>query len=146
MFPASCPWVTSVGGTQMSQPPDIRMPAASTNETTFRKFVRDDIVSSGGGFGNVFLAPLYQVPNVALYKDIEKDHLNGIQDRFNSTGRGYPDVAVRADDYMIVSNGNWTPVSGTSASNPVFASIITLINSERMHTGKGPVGFINPVL
>ena len=55
-------------------------------------------------------------------------------------------MAARADDYMIVTNGEWKPVSGTSASNPVFASIITLINSERMHTGKGPVGFINPVL
>ncbi|KAK4464606.1 putative protease s8 tripeptidyl peptidase [Cladorrhinum samala] len=35
---------------------------------------------------------------------------------------------------------------GTSASNPVFASIVTLINSERMYAGKGPVGFINPVV
>lgn len=143
MFPASCPWVTSVGGTQ---PTDLRMPAATTNETAFRKVLREKILSSGGGFSNVFLAPLYQVPDVALYKDIEKDHLDEIQNRFNSTGRGYPDVAARADDYMIVSNGKWKPVSGTSASNPVFASIITLINSERMHTGKGPVGFINPVL
>lgn len=28
----------------------------------------------------------------------------------------------------------------------MFASIITLINSERLHAGKGSVGFINPVL
>ncbi|KAK0512051.1 hypothetical protein JMJ35_005179 [Cladonia borealis] len=145
-FPSSCPWVTSVGGTQMPQPTDLRTLAATTNETAFRKELSKQILSSGGGFSNVFLAPPYQVPNVALYKDIEKDHLDEIQDRFNSTGRGYPDVAVRADDYMIVSNGEWKPVSGTSASNPVFASIITLINSERMHAGKGPVGFINPVL
>ena len=145
-FPSSCPWVTSVGGTQMLQPTDLRIPAATTNETAFRKVLAGQILSSGGGFSNVFLAPPYQVPNVALYKDIEKDHLDEIQDRFNSTGRGYPDVAVRADDYIIVSNGKWKPVSGTSASNPAFASIITLINSERMHTGKGPVGFINPVL
>ena len=143
-FPSSCPWVTSVGGTQMLQPTDLRIPAATTNETAFRKNLSGH--SSGGGFSTVFLAPPYQVPNVALYKDIEKDHLDEIQDRFNSTGRGYPDVAVRADDYMVVLNGKWMPVSGTSASNPVFASIITLINSERMHIGKGPVGFINPVL
>ena len=145
-FPSSCPWVTSVGGTQMSQPTDFRIPAATTNETAFRKILSGQIASSGGGFSNVFLAPPYQVPNVALYKNIEKDHLDEIQDHFNSTGRGYPDVAARADDYVIVSNGKWKPVSGTSASNPVFASIITLINSERMHSGKGPVGFINPVL
>ena len=146
LFPSSCPWVTSVGGTQMLQPTDRQIPAAITEETAFRKVQSKQIISSGGGFSNVFHAPPYQVPNVALYKDIEKDHLDEIQDRFNSTGRGFPDVAVRADDYIIVSNGKWKPVSGTSASNPVFASIITLINSERMHTGKGPVGFINPVL
>ena len=145
-FPSSCPWVTSVGGTQMLQPTDFHILAATTNETVFRKTFPEQIASSGGGFSNVFLAPPYQIPNVALYKDIEKDHLDEIQDRFNNTGRGYPDVAVRADDYIIVSNGKWRLVSGTSASNPVFASIITLINSERMHTGKGPVGFINPVL
>jgi tripeptidyl-peptidase-1 len=144
MFPASCPWVTSVGGTQMSQPLNFQSPKATTNETTFRK--DDDGLSSGGGFSNVFLSPPYQGPNVASYKALEKDHLDKIRNRFNSTGRGYPDVAARADDYLFVNNGKWKRVSGTSASNPVFASIITLINSERMHAGKGPVGFINPAL
>lgn len=145
-FPSSCPWVTSVGGTQMLQPTNLQIPTATTNETAFRKFLSNQTASSGGGFSNVFLAPPYQIPNVAVYKDIEKDHLDSIQDRFSSTGRGYPDVAARADDYVIVSNGTWKTVSGTSASNPVFASIITLINSERMHAGKGSVGFINPLL
>ena len=145
-FPSTCPWVTSVGGTQMLQPGSPYMAAESTNETAFRKVIAGQVASSGGGFSNVFRAPPYQVPNVATYKHVEKEHLEEIQDRFSATGRGYPDVAVRADDYIIVSNGNWKPVSGTSASNPVFASIITLINSERMNAGKGPVGFINPVL
>ena len=146
IFPGSYPWVTSIGGTQMLQPTDTRIPAASTNETTFRKVISGQLFSSGGGFSNTFLAPPYQVPNVASYKRIEKEDLDEIEDRFNSTARGYPDVAVRADDYWVVSNGKWKRISGTSASNPVFASIITLINSERMHTGEGPVGFINQVL
>lgn len=146
LFPSSCPWVTSVGGTQMLPPTNPHIPGATTNETAWRKVVGGQLASSGGGFSNVFLAPPYQVPNVALYKDIEKDHLDEIQDRFSSTGRGYPDVAARADDYWIVLEGNWTRISGTSASNPVFASMISLINGERMHAGKRSVGFINPVL
>ena len=147
LFPASCPWVTSVGGTQMPKSIDLRMSAATTNETTFRLTYSDgQKLSSGGGFSNVFTAPPYQIPNVALYKELEKDHLDSIQDRFNSIGRGYPDVAARADDYSMVLHGKWRQISGTSASTPVFASIITLINSERMHAGKGSVGFINPVL
>jgi tripeptidyl-peptidase-1 len=146
IFPASCPWVTSVGGTQMLQPTNLQTTTATINETVFRKWVKKQLATSGGGFSNVFPAPSYQIPNVATYKDIEGDHLGEIADRFNSTGRGYPDVAARADEYQVVINGEWKLISGTSASNPVFASIISLINSERMHAGKAPVGFINPVL
>lgn len=35
---------------------------------------------------------------------------------------------------------------GTSLASPIFASVITLINEERTAAGKGPVGFVNPVL
>jgi tripeptidyl-peptidase-1 len=35
---------------------------------------------------------------------------------------------------------------GTSASAPIFASIINLINEHRLAAGKGSVGFLNPVL
>ena len=146
LFPGSCPWVTAVGGTQMLSPDEPRTPGTTTNETAWRKSDSGHVTSSGGGFSNVFLAPPYQVPYVAVYKDVEIEHLDVFRDRFNSTGRGYPDVALRADNYLIVSNGKWSFVSGASASNPVFASIITLLNSERMHAGKGPLGFINPVL
>ena len=41
-----------------------------------------------------------------------------------------------------LSYGWW----GTSASTPIFASIINLINEERLAVSKAPVGFINPVL
>ncbi|KAF4983604.1 hypothetical protein FZEAL_1013 [Fusarium zealandicum] len=146
MFPSSCPWVTSVGGTQMLKADTRQTPTTTKNETAWRKNISGQLNTSGGGFSNVFTIPPYQVANVATYKSTEKDHLDTIRGRFNSTGRGYPDVAVRADSYWIVLNEGWQMVAGTSASTPVFASIITLINSERMHAGKGPVGFINPAL
>lgn len=145
-FPSSCPWVTSVGGTQMLQSTKLATSNATTEETAFRQELHGNTLSSGGGFSNVFLSPPYQIPNVALYRDMEKEHLSSLKDRFSEAGRGYPDVAALANNYMVASNRKWTSVSGTSASNPVFASIITLINSERMHVGKTSVGFINPVL
>jgi len=37
-------------------------------------------------------------------------------------------------------------VGGTSASTPIFASIINLINEKRLGAGKSTVGFINPTL
>ncbi|RGP66721.1 subtilisin [Fusarium sporotrichioides] len=146
MYPASCPWVTSVGGTQMLESDSRQILESDVRETAWRKNISGNINSSGGGFSNVFPIPPYQVQNVDSYKDIENGHLKTIQDRFNGKGRGYPDVAARANSYRIALNEEWKLVAGTSASTPVFASIITLINSERMHAGKGSVGFINPAL
>jgi len=42
--------------------------------------------------------------------------------------------------------GNFTLEGGTSASSPIFASLVNRIVEERLARGKGPVGFINPVL
>ena len=35
---------------------------------------------------------------------------------------------------------------GTSLAAPIWASIITMVNQERTAVGRGPVGFINPVM
>ncbi len=35
---------------------------------------------------------------------------------------------------------------GTSASAPIFASLIAAINDARIAVGKGPVGWINPAV
>jgi len=40
----------------------------------------------------------------------------------------------------------WNPVGGTSASTPVIASIIALINDELLAAGKPTLGFLNPWL
>lgn len=37
-------------------------------------------------------------------------------------------------------------VSGTSASSPVMAGMVSLVNSARIAAGKAPLGWINPVL
>lgn len=37
------------------------------------------------------------------------------------TGRGYPDVAMMGNNYIITTNSSSDVVSGTSASAPVFA-------------------------
>ena len=49
-------------------------------------------------------------------------------------------------NFLLAVDGNFTLVYGTSASAPVVASIITLINDARIAKGKGPVGFINPTV
>lgn len=46
----------------------------------------------------------------------------------------------------LAIDGQFGLVFGTSASAPVVASMITMINDARIAAGKGPVGFINPAV
>ena len=61
-------------------------------------------------------------------------------------GRGYPDVSLVAVRYLTIIQGTQFNMYGTSASAPVFAGMISLVNAERERNGKGTVGFINPAL
>ena len=45
-----------------------------------------------------------------------------------------------------VANGVAAWTAGSSVSAPIFASIINLINEERLNAGKRTVGFINVAL
>lgn len=71
----------------------------------------------------------------------------GTKGIYNRAGRGYPDVSAVGINGLTVINGKTTNNGGgTSMSAPIVASIINLINEERIHAGKGPVGFVNPVI
>ncbi|KAG5922759.1 hypothetical protein E4U42_005342, partial [Claviceps africana] len=65
---------------------------------------------------------------------------------FNASGRAIPDVAALAARYVLVVTNKTISVSGTSASTPVFASLVQLLNSDRLLRGKKPLGFLNPWL
>ncbi|KAJ4490304.1 subtilisin-like protein [Lentinula aciculospora] len=97
---------------------------------------------SAGGFSNYFDQPSWQQSAVATYLDaIGKNLYSG---RFNRSGRGYPDVSAQGQKIQIVQSGEVIPVAGTSASSPIFASIVALLNDELMSNGKAPMGFMNP--
>ncbi|KAJ4496106.1 subtilisin-like protein [Lentinula edodes] len=97
---------------------------------------------SAGGFSNYFTPPSWQQPAVATYLASIGDDL--YQGRFNRSGRGFPDVSAQGDKIQIVQGGAVTPVAGTSASSPIFASVVALLNDELLGKGKGPMGFMNP--
>lgn len=122
--PASCPWVTAVGGTSGTNPER----AASL---------------SSGGFSNYYSAPDYQSNKTAAYVQGLGSKYNGY---YNPKGRGIPDVSAQAESYVIVINNFNSYVSGTSCSAPVFASIIALLNDYRVANGNSPLGFLNPFL
>lgn len=99
---------------------------------------------SGGGFSDVFARPSYQDSAVKNYLD--KYAPKYPDSTFNKTGRGFPDVSALGLNLTTVYLGKVYGVGGTSASAPIFASIITLINEARLSANKSTVGFINPTI
>jgi tripeptidyl-peptidase-1 len=94
----------------------------------------------------VFDTPEYQQVHVSKYQAADKSHLAALSNKFNASGRGYPDLALQSRAYLVSLYQNVTVVHGTSAAAPLLASMIALINSERLKAGKSTVGFINPAL
>ncbi|KAL7280332.1 hypothetical protein ACG7TL_005249 [Trametes sanguinea] len=123
-FPASCPFVTTVGGT-------IRV-----NPEVAVSF-------SGGGFSNYFARPSYQSTAVSTFLTKLGRTNSGL---FNTTGRAYPDVAAQSENFQVVIGGRVEPVAGTSASSPTFAGVVALLNDFRLSQGKPPLGFLNPLI
>ncbi|KAJ7753274.1 subtilisin-like protein [Mycena metata] len=124
IFPTSCPYVTSLGGTAGFGP------EVALNLT-------------GGGFSNIFAAPPYQTSAVASYLDTIPADFPGT---FNRTGRGYPDIALQAWNFEIVNNGTTSLIYGTSAGSPVFAAMLAMINDRLVAAGKPTLGFLNPFI
>ncbi|KAI0696979.1 subtilisin-like protein [Cerioporus squamosus] len=123
-FPSGCPYVTSVGATT-GYSPEV---AAGL---------------SAGGFSNIFPRPNYQATAATKYLTTLGSTYAGL---YNQSGRGYPDVAAQGTTFAIVVNGTLVGVDGTSASSPTFASIVALVNDQRLKAGKASLGFLNPLL
>lgn len=60
-------------------------------------------------------------------------------------GRATPDVAALGWNFNVADGGSFTQVGGTSASTPTFASLVSMLNNERLKVGK-TLGFLNPFL
>ncbi|KAH9167584.1 subtilisin-like protein [Lactarius sanguifluus] len=144
IFPATCPWVTSVGGTT-GHDPEV---AASL---------------SGGGFSIYFPRLPYQADPISTFLQIFGDKYSGL---YNPGGRGFPDVSSQAIGFVFVLRGQFEFASGTSGSAPVrlssslhlatstqlaanaqtVAGIICLLNDYLISKGSAPLGFLNPWL
>ncbi|KAJ4479182.1 tripeptidyl peptidase A [Lentinula aciculospora] len=124
VFPSSCPYVTSVGGT--------------------RGIPEEAVFFSGGGFSNIFTRPWYQ--SEAVDEFLNKLGENTYSGLFNRSGRAYPDVSAQGLNFRVFIGGKPYLISGTSASSPTFAGIIALLNDARLSVGLPALGFLNPLL
>ncbi|KAH9020809.1 subtilisin-like protein [Lactarius pseudohatsudake] len=123
-FPATCPYVTAVGGTTGHDPE-----GAAT--------------LSGGGFSNIFKRPEYQEQAVTTFLQRLGNQYEG---NYNATSRGIPDLSAQAYRYPLYIGGKLYLGMGTSAATPVVASVISLLNDYLISEGKVTLGFLNPWL
>jgi tripeptidyl-peptidase-1 len=108
-FPASSPYVTSVGATQ-----GVERTAKGVfdgGEVTCSSD-NNGKITSGGGFSIYNPQPAFQKEIVDNYllnvKGTNEDPVVG----YNAQGRGYPDIAAAGLDYRIVANKQYYSTSG----------------------------------
>ena len=133
-FPASSPNVLGVGGTKLVA--TSGSPATIAEETVWNETQMNE-GATGGGISAIFSKPDYQSSaNVPV--SVNPGHV---------VGRGVPDVAAVADPLtgvviMHVSGTKLEPIGGTSASAPLWASLIAILNQGL----NARCGFLNPIL
>jgi hypothetical protein len=150
-FPASIPEVTGVGGTEFNEGigtywsgtngADLGSALGHISEMAWNDTPQaGQLCASGGGPSSFFSKPSWQTGT-----GVPADGM-----------RDVPDVSLTAspvhDPYNVFtidpSTGQSieTVVGGTSASAPVFAGIVALLNQSLAQAGQGTAGNINPEL
>jgi subtilase family serine protease len=136
-FPASSPFVTGVGGTNVTLNREnqiIHQPV--WNDAPY------DLTAGGGGSSMLFDRPSYQrgfvhrdrrgVPDVSMLADVEP---------------GYDIYCTAQGECLNLENSNpWVPVGGTSAASPLFAGGLALVDQLLRQHGKQNVGLANSLL
>jgi kumamolisin len=123
-FPATSPYVLAVGGTTLHVHKDAKG-ATQVTETVWNDGPGGG--GTGGGVSDITPIPTWQVGVHGVPKSMNSGHF---------AGRAIPDVAANADPatgYLTMSGGKMQVVGGTSASAPLWASLIARINSTTGH-------------
>lgn len=154
-FPNTCPYVLSVGATQLNANQTIGDAESVMIQPGFVS--GPAIFTSAGGFANYEPTPDYQsdavgtylsnyAPGYPTYEYSDSSSITGSDGLYNRAGRGIPDVSANGANFMTFVGGVENAMYGTSLAAPIWGSMLTLINEERTSQGKGPVGFVNEVL
>jgi subtilase family serine protease len=157
-WPASSPYVTAVGGTQLQSGwrwnPTSDVPFTADGDYNPAYFGstsggRTEPVwneswlpaATGGGPSTIYPRPSWQDP---------------VAGRIAGNHRGVPDVAwdaavnggvlVYTSFFPNVNRTGWHIYGGTSAASPQVAGVVALANEQQHKSGQPPLGFLNPLI
>jgi kumamolisin len=135
-FPASSPWVTAVGGT------NLHLTAQNTiaSEVVWNDTELSPGSAGGGGISELFARPSYQsgtvtashrvLPDVSMLADIAP---------------GYA-VFCTANDCVNGAPSPWQSVGGTSAATPLLAGGVAVVDQLMRQHERADIGQLNPLL
>ncbi len=160
-WPASSPFVVSVGGTQLQDgwtwnPSDNAAFTASgnfnpaywawTNGGNSQAVWNESWapIATGGGASVIYARPAWQTGVDPAYGD----HRLVPDTAWNAAVNGGVETYITAFPQFNCGNttGCWTIFGGTSAATPQTAALVALVNAARMAAGKAPIGFLDPLL
>lgn len=149
-YPSSDPWILSVGGTTLGK----YLPSGSSTPEWVEYAWNDhgdpfdsNWGVSGGGVSAYFPVPSYQ-NNAHIPNTLNSGLTGSPVETVPTTGRGVPDVAGNASvtsgfSGLYMGGGLiGFPGNGTSASTPLWAGLIAVLNSNAGFN----IGFANPSL
>jgi len=131
-WPASSPFVTAVGGTQLTLTgANQRSSEVVWNDLAFES-VGDGAGAGGGGFSVASARPPFQQGL-------------GLPGETRTT----PDVSAVASQFPgwpVVLAGHWVTDGGTSASAPLIASAMAILSADQQRLHRPPLGRANGLL
>ncbi|HTB79666.1 MAG TPA: S53 family peptidase [Opitutaceae bacterium] len=131
-YPASDPNVAGVGGTLLT----LASNSFYVSESVFNATSSGHVFASGGGVSTVFSRPSWQTDGGSVLS--------------NNSMRCVPDVSTiwqgSTTGALVIRNGTFESIGGTSLSCQVWAGIAALLNQARANAGMGPIGVLGPAI
>eukprot|EP00010_Vexillifera_abyssalis_P007311 CAMPEP_0201546080 /NCGR_PEP_ID=MMETSP0173_2-20130828/2468_1 /ASSEMBLY_ACC=CAM_ASM_000268 /TAXON_ID=218659 /ORGANISM="Vexillifera sp., Strain DIVA3 564/2" /LENGTH=679 /DNA_ID=CAMNT_0047954667 /DNA_START=176 /DNA_END=2215 /DNA_ORIENTATION=- len=155
-WPATSEWCLSVGATALTnayQPFCFRGSYGGLQVTCSSPQIGEILVStddgqvwtSGAGMSNMTARPSWQQKTVDAYLSTHQNDLPPSW-KFNISGRAVPDVVGCGSNLIVPIKGQTTVAAGTSASTPIWAGMLSLINSVLAEKNLPSLGHVNPML
>ena len=153
-YPSTSPYVVAVGGTQLQYGylgPDSNDPSTSGYWNSLSAGDSEAVcnepsapIGTAGGASVIEPRPSWQAgadPGLGNHRLVPDTS-------WNAAVNGGVDVYITAYPEYNCGNttGCWTFYGGTSAATPQTAALVALANSARAAAGKGPIGFLDPIL
>jgi subtilase family serine protease len=157
-WPASSPYVTAVGGTQLQYGwtwhPTSDVPFLPNGDYNPAYFAFDNggnsepvwnetwlPAATGGGPSVIYPLPEWQAQQASI---IGRDARGEPDLSWNAAVNG--GVLVWITAFPGYQRAGWHVYGGTSASSPQVAGLIALANEQQANAGQSPLGFLNPLL